>query len=64
MKRKVETREVVAAEWINLDGEAIRGRIVKRTKTTAHVTWETTGRTELVQFSGSSLRFLTADEIG
>jgi hypothetical protein len=62
MKRKVETRNVVAAEWMSPDGKAVRGTIVKRTQTTAMVAWDG-ARTERVSFGDPAIKFFTADEI-
>jgi hypothetical protein len=53
--------DAVAVEWTEPGQERVRGRIVKRTKTTADIEWST-GRVERgVSFKAANLRWLTED---
>jgi hypothetical protein len=61
VSHRQELRDVVAAEWKDHDGNAVRGQIVSRTKSSARVEWES-GRTELVHFDDPKLTFFTADD--
>lgn len=55
----------VAVEWTDPnDGRIVRGKIVKRTKTTAHIDWGNGGRVEPgVKLNDPALRWLTADDL-
>jgi hypothetical protein len=64
MAHKIETRDVVAAEWTDdQDSTVVRGQIISRTKTSAMVEWVSGRRPEHVYFDDPSLRFLTAADV-